>query len=171
MEESRIRAPTHAEFAALCDQPSTGVKDLACYSVANFDFAERELDCAQLQNSHFPTSRFDGCSLYAASLSGLKAPDATWRRTVLRKSDIYESDLRRGNFEGANLSRCTIMESCFVEASFARADLSYASFRDCDLTGASFESACLEGTIFRHCHLDGVVWGASGAESPALIEP
>ncbi len=109
------------------------------------EHSDENLNLLFAPNSVFEGSKFTGCAMNLANLSGVQ----------LKEGFFTGCELVGAVARGANLECVVFVRCALVGMNFDGARLRGVTFKDCDLTGASFLGAQLHHEVlFDHCVMD-----------------
>lgn len=113
-----------------------------------------DLKQADLSNSRYSRSNFNGADLYRVNLSGSSFRNGTAVRTRFFEANLTKLDGRDSTFTASNMMRVLATGADFRGANLRNvdlrnADLRNADFRDADLRGVDFRGADLRSADLR----------------------
>jgi len=104
--------------------------------------------------------------LRGIDLSGAKATDAYWARVDFSNADFFKAICPEASFRKAILRGTQLREADLHGAVFIEARCQHANFKMADLRGANFTSAWLDGAKFEHARVAGAVLSGVQGDIP-----
>lgn len=143
--------------------------DLSGHDVSGADFSSCEMPGAELHLTTAHGAKFENCNLRGIEALGIRARNASFARSDMRRCVIQAGDVAAGfasnsqrdfieakqkpdlvgaGFEEANLSEATVSDGYLANTRWKRAKLIRASFQENDFTEASFERTDAREAVF-----------------------
>jgi uncharacterized protein YjbI with pentapeptide repeats len=134
------------------------------------DLSGKKLDRAKLSYLDFQGACFDRASMKKTGLYDCQLKGASFRDADLAGASLAGSNVSGANFANARLVKCNLRKNNFRRATFGNADLTRADLAWSDLCGADLSSARLEGADFDRAAFDEATRWPEGFALPEALK-
>lgn len=137
--------------------------------LAGADLSHANLSGADLRSAYLSQATLSGADLSHANLSAVIAPDASFERARL-----FKTQLKEANLCGASLLWADLVQVDFSKADLSRANLSYVRLAESDLSEARLVNCLVTGLGVTRSRLEGAKQAdlvlAFGNTYPILVD-